>query len=261
MRLFDTHCHLNDEAYQEDLPEVIQRAWVAGVERMLVVGYDLSSSQRALALAEKEKGIYAAVGIHPHDAATVTADDLKHLEEMVAHPKAVALGEIGLDYHYDYSPRLRQQEVFRAQLALAKKKGKPVVIHGREAHADLLAGLKAEGDAYRGVMHCFSGSKETARAYLDLDLYLSVGGPVTFKNARKLPEVVRTLPLDRLLLETDAPYLTPHPWRGRRNEPAYLGAIAEKVGELLGMAAAEVAALTFKNGEVCFGLAPDNQEL
>ncbi len=254
MRLFDTHCHLNDPAYQADLAAVLKRARAAGVVRMLVVGYDLPSSQQALALAEAEDGIYAAVGIHPHDVAGVTAADLVRLEEMLAHPKAVALGEIGLDYHYENSPRREQQEVFRAQLALAQKVGKPVVIHGREAHADLVAALKAEGDRYQGVMHCYSGSKEAAREYLDLNLYISVAGPVTFKNARKLLEVVPMLPPERLLLETDAPYLTPHPWRGRRNEPACLVAVAERVAQLRGMTTEAVADLTWENGAACFGL-------
>jgi TatD DNase family protein len=254
MRLFDTHCHLNDPAYQADLAAVLKRARAAGVVRMLVVGYDLPSSQKALALAEAEDGIYAAVGIHPHDAAGVTTADLVRLEEMLAHPKAVALGEIGLDYHYENSPRREQQEVFRAQLALAQKVGKPVVIHGREAHADLVAALKAEGDRYQGVMHCYSGSKEAAREYLDLNLYISVAGPVTFKNARKLLEVVPMLPPERLLLETDAPYLTPHPWRGRRNEPACLVAVAERVAQLRGMTTEAVADLTWENGAACFGL-------
>ena len=258
MRLFDTHCHLNDKAYQADLAAVLKRARAAGVARMLVVGYDLPSSQQALALAEAEDGIYAAVGIHPHEAATVTAADLERLEEMLDHPKAVALGEIGLDYHYENSPRREQQEAFRAQLALAQKAGKPVVIHSREAHADLVAALKAEGDRYQGMMHCYSGSKEAAREYLDLNLYISVAGPVTFKNARKLLEVVPALPPDRLLLETDAPYLTPHPWRGRRNEPAYLVAVAERVAELLGMTTEAVADLTWDNGAACFRLAAED---
>ncbi len=258
MRLFDTHCHLNDEAYQGDLAAVLQRARAAGVARMLVVGYDLPSSQQALTLAEAEEGIYAAVGIHPHEAAAVTAADLVRLEAMLAHPKVVALGEIGLDYHYDHSPRRVQQEVFRAQLALAREAGKPVVIHGREAHADLVAALKAEGDRSQGVMHCYSGSKEAARAYLELNLYISVAGPVTFKNARKLLEVVPALPSDRLLIETDAPYLAPQPWRGRRNEPAYLVAVAERVAELSGMTTETVAELTWENGAACFGLATED---
>lgn len=256
MRLFDTHCHLNDEAYQGDLTAVLERARRAGVARMLVVGYDLPSSRRALALAEAEEGIYAAVGIHPHEAAAVTVADLDRLEEMMAHPKVVALGEIGLDYHYENSPRRAQQEALRAQLALARKAGKPVVIHGREAHADLVAALKAEGGCYQGVMHCYSGSKEAARDYLEMNLHISVAGPVTFKNARKLLEVVPALPPDRLLIETDAPYLAPHPWRGRRNEPAYLLAVAERVAELLGMTAEAVADLTWNNGAACFGLTP-----
>ena len=184
----------------------------------------------------------------------MTTADLVRLEEMLAHPKAVALGEIGLDYHYENSPRREQQEVFRAQLALAQKVGKPVVIHGREAHADLVAALKAEGDRFQGVMHCYSGSKEAAREYLDLNLYISVAGPVTFKNARKLLEVVPMLPPERLLLETDAPYLTPHPWRGRRNEPACLVAVAERVAQLRGMTTEAVADLTWENGAACFGL-------
>ena len=254
MRLFDTHCHLNDEAYREDWPAVLARARAAGVLRMLVVGYDLPSSERALELAEAEKGIYAAVGIHPHDAGGVTPATLQRLEELLRHPKAVALGEIGLDFYYDNSPRPRQEEVFRAQLALAKKAGKPVVLHVREAHGPLLAVLKAEGGPYRGVLHCFSGSLEMAQAYLELGLYLAVGGPVTFKNARKLPEVLPAIPRDRLLLETDAPYLTPHPWRGQRNEPARLVAIAERVGAILGLTPVEVAALTWENGTACFGL-------
>ncbi len=254
MRFFDTHCHLNDEAYQQDWPEVLGRARAAGVTRILVAGYDLPSSERALRLAEKEAGIYAAVGIHPHDAAVVNPVTLQRLEELLNHPKAIALGEIGLDFHYDNSPRRRQEEVFRAQLALAKKTGKPVVIHVREAHAPLVAALKAEGGLHQGVLHCFSGSKEMARVYLDFNLYLAVGGPVTFKNARKLPEVIKEIPRDRLLLETDAPYLTPHPWRGRRNEPAYLVAIANQVGSILGLTPAEVAALTWENGEACFRL-------
>lgn len=256
MRLFDTHCHLNDEAYREDRPAVLARARAAGVERMLVVGYDLPSSERALQLAETEAGIYAAVGIHPHDAGGVTPAVLERLAELLHHPKAVALGEIGLDFYYDNSPRPRQEEVFRAQLALAQKTGKPVVIHVREAHGALLDALKAEGSSLRGVLHCFSGSPEMARAYLDLGLYLAVGGVVTFKNAHKLPEVLPEIPRDRLLLETDAPYLTPHPWRGQRNEPARLVAIAERVGAILGLPPAEVAALTWKNGAACFGLPP-----
>ncbi|NLM38009.1 MAG: TatD family hydrolase [Firmicutes bacterium] len=258
MRLFDTHCHLNDETYQADLAAVLARARAAGVVRMLVVGYDLPSSRRALALAEAENGVYAAVGIHPHDAAGVTAADLECLAELLARPQAVALGEIGLDYHYENSPRRRQQEVFRAQLALARKAGKPVVIHGREAHADLVATLKAEGGSFQGVMHCYSGSKEAAREYLEMGLYISVAGPVTFKNARKLPEVVPALPVDRLLIETDAPYLSPHPWRGRRNEPAYLVAVAERVAELLKLPVEAAADLTWNNGAACFGLAAED---
>lgn len=254
MRLFDTHCHLNDDAYREDLPEVLQRAQEARVGRMLVVGYDLASSQLAIKLADDFPQLYAAVGVHPHDAITFTEADLAALEQMLTHKKVVALGEIGLDYHYDHSPRETQKAVFRRQLALAEKMNKPVIIHAREAHADLLAILKSGAETNRGVMHCYSGSSELAREYIKLNFFLSMGGPVTFTNARKLPEIIKKIPSGRLLIETDAPYLTPHPFRGRRNEPAYVAKVAMRLAEILGSTPEEVAKLTWNNACVCFSL-------
>ncbi|NLW56091.1 MAG: TatD family hydrolase [Firmicutes bacterium] len=254
MRLFDTHCHLNDNAYLPDLPEVVKRAEAAGVERMLVVGYDLASSRMAVELADEYPQLYAAVGIHPHNAVAFTAEDLTALEQMLTHKKVVALGEIGLDYHYDHSPRKTQQAVFRQLLALADKLGKPVVIHAREAHADLLAILKAGAATYQGVMHCYSGSRELTREYAKLNFYFSVAGPVTFANARRLPEVIKEIPAERLLIETDAPYLTPHPYRGRRNEPAYVALVAKRLAEILGSTPEEVAEQTWQNAHACFGL-------
>jgi TatD DNase family protein len=247
MRFFDTHCHLNDDAYREDLEEVIGRARQQGVEYILVPGYDLPSSVQAVELAREYEGVYAAVGVHPHDAITYNPAVEKELLRLLADEKVVAVGEIGLDYYYNHSPRERQQEVFRRQLDLAGEADLPVIIHNREAHQDLFHLLQAAGKQYRGVLHAYSGSTEMLPGFLALGFHISIGGPVTFKNARKLPEVVKAMPIDRLLLETDAPYLTPHPYRGRRNEPAYLLHTAGRVAELKGMSREELAVCTTEN--------------
>jgi len=247
MKLFDTHCHLNDDAYRDDLEEVIGRAREEGIAFILVPGYDLPSSVRAVELARRYPGVYAAVGVHPHDAVTYDAAVEKELQRLLAEEKVVAVGEIGLDYHYNHSPRERQQEVFQRQLALAKAADLPVIIHNREAHNDLLDLLQAAGKNHRGVLHAYSGSKEMLPNFLALGFYISAGGPVTFKNARKLPEVVTAVPADRLVLETDAPYLTPHPYQGRRNEPAYLVHTAGRVAELRGISREELAVSTTEN--------------
>lgn len=252
MNLFDTHCHLNDKAYRNDLEEVIRRAGQQGVRFMLVVGYDLPSSIQAVELASRYQGVYAAVGVHPHDAVTYDSAVERELQRLLTKEKVVAVGEIGLDYHYNHSPRDCQQEVFRRQLALAAAAKLPVVIHNREAHNDLRGLLQTAGENHRGVLHCYSGSREMLTGFLALGFFISVGGPVTFRNARKLPEVVKAVPGDRLLLETDAPYLTPHPYRGKRNEPAYLTHIARRVAELRGVSIEDIAALTWKNACRCF---------
>ena len=253
---FDSHCHLNDEAFTTDVGEVLFRARTAGVREVLVAGYDLSSSQQALKLATVHPEVYAAVGVHPHDAKTVAPDVLREVEKMLDQEKVVALGEIGLDFHYDYSPREVQKAVFRSFLELAKKKDKPVIIHDREAHGETLAILEEvaarHGGGVCGVMHCYAASPEMLPAFLTLGLYISVAGPLTFKNAKKLPEVISLVPEDRLLIETDAPYLTPCSYRGRRNEPMYVKEVARRVAEIWGKSIREVAEVTRNNAYRCF---------
>ena len=216
--LFDTHAHLNDTQYNEDLEEVIGRAIREGVTHMVVVGFDRPTIKRAMELAESYEFIYACIGWHPVDAIDMTEEDLVWIEELTAHPKVVAIGEMGLDYHWDKSPKDIQKEVFRKQIRLAKKVKLPIVIHNREATADIVGILKEEGaEEVGGIMHCFSGSPEVAKQCVEMNFYISLGGPVTFKNAKKPKEVAAEVPLEMLLIETDCPYLAPHPYRGKRN--------------------------------------------
>lgn len=249
LKLFDTHAHLDDRKYDADREQMLERAQEAGVERIVNVGYDLPSSRRSLALAEKYDFIYSAVGIHPHDAATVDQETWAQVQQLAVHPKVVALGEMGLDYYRDLSPRPLQKEVFAVQMELAKQINKPVIIHDRDAHGDILELVQASrvGEKTGGVFHCFSGSWEMAKICLDLGFYISIAGPVTFHNARKLTEVATKVPLDRLLVETDAPYLTPEPYRGKRNESAYVAWVLRKIAELRKMEAEELAQYTFDN--------------
>lgn len=240
--LFDTHAHLHGPEFAPDRDAVLTRAAGAGLGRILTVGTDPESSRAAVALAAAYAEVYAAVGIHPHDAEGADLAALAEIAALARAPKVVAVGEIGLDHYRNLSPPAAQGAALRAQLALARAVGKPVLLHCREAHDDLLGILRAEGVAeIGGIMHCFSGDQTAARRCLDLGLLLSIAGPVTYPNARRLQEVVRGLPLDRLVLETDCPYLPPQPWRGQRNEPAYLGATAARVAELLGLPLARVA--------------------
>jgi TatD DNase family protein len=253
--LFDTHVHLNAEQYEEDVTQVIQRAREAGVERMMVVGFDRPTIQKAMELIDAYDFLYGSVGWHPVDAIDMTEKDLEWIEELSAHPKVMALGEMGLDYHWDKSPKDIQQEVFRKQIRLAKKVKLPIIIHNREATADILEILKEEEAAkVGGIMHCFSGSIEVARECIAMNFYISLGGPVTFKNAKKPKEVAKEIPLDKLLIETDCPYLTPHPYRGKRNEPAYVKLVAEQIAELKEITLDEVAAATTKNAQKIFDI-------
>jgi TatD DNase family protein len=252
--LFDSHAHLDDEAFDADREEVIARALANGLTGMVNPGSCMKSSAAALALAQQHAAIYAAVGIHPHDADSADEAAYEQLLCWAQHPKVVAIGEIGLDYHYDFSPRSVQQDVFVKQLALARECDLPVILHDREAHGDILRLVKEQGQGVRGVFHCFSGSLEMAREVLNLGFYLSVGGTLTFKNAAKLPEIVKEVPFERLLLETDSPYLTPVPYRGRRNEPLHVRLVAEKVAELRGLSVEEVARQTTSNTCRCFGI-------
>ncbi|MFJ7756175.1 TatD family hydrolase [Peribacillus muralis] len=253
--LFDTHVHVNAEQFHEDLEEVIERAKEAGVNNMVVVGFDRPTIKRAMELVETYDFMYAAVGWHPVDAIDMTEDDLQWIEELTNHPKVVAIGEMGLDYHWDKSPKDIQKEVFRKQIRLAKKVGLPIIIHNRDATADIVNILKEEeASSVGGIMHCFSGSAETALECVDMNFYISLGGPVTFKNAKKPKEVAAAVPLDRLLIETDCPYLAPHPFRGKRNEPSYVKLVAEQIAEIKQLSIEEVSKTTTENAKKLFGI-------
>lgn len=246
--LFDTHVHLNDKKYEEDLVEVIIRAQDEGVSKMLVVGYDARTNKLAIELADKYDFIYAAVGWHPVDAIYLTDELFAQLEEQVNHPKVVAIGECGLDYHWDTSPHDVQKEVFIRQIRLAQQINKPLIIHTRESINDTLDILKTyQADQVGGVMHCYSGSVEMAREFIKLNFKISLAGPVTFTNGRKPQSVAKEIPLENLLIETDAPYLTPHPNRGKRNEPLYVSLVAKKIAELKETTYEEVCEQTMKN--------------
>ena len=253
MRLFDTHCHIADGQFDEDREAVIERFREAGVERALVVAdpcEDAPNQDKVFALAEKYPFLYAAIGVHPHNASGWNAQAEAEVLKYLAHPKCRLLGEIGLDYHYDLSPRDVQRRVFELQLDMAFERRMPVQLHIREAHGDcmdMLRGRAAVGRMLAGIMHCYTGSWESAKVYLDLGLYISLSGAVTFKNAPKLAEVARNVPADRLLIETDCPYMAPVPLRGRRNEPAYVAYTATKIAELRGESPDSLAAQTFEN--------------
>jgi TatD DNase family protein len=252
--LTDSHAHIDDERFDADRDEVVARALAAGVSLIINIGADMASSARSVALAEKYSGIYAAVGMHPHDAKDMKESDYVQLERWTNHPRVVAIGEIGLDYHYDLSPRPGQKEVFLRQLDLARKTGKPFIIHEREAHADTLEIVHTAARGLNGVFHCFSGSVETAREYLNMGFYISVAGPVTFPKSVKTREVAKFVPLDRLLLETDSPYLTPHPFRGRRNEPAHVRIVAEEIAVLRKLSVENLSAVTTENARRLFDI-------
>jgi len=253
--LTDTHAHLNSESFDGDRQEVIQRALATGVTRIVNVGFNRETIPSSMELAESYDFIYTAVGWHPTDAKDMTPEDLEWIGRLCSHEKVVAIGEIGLDYHWDTSPKDVQARVFREQIRLARKLGKPIVIHNREAHQDILSILREEKAAeVGGIMHCFSGSWETARQCLDMNFYISFGGPITFKNAKQPKEVLAKVPLDRLLIETDAPYLTPHPYRGKRNETSYVRLIAQAAAEIKGISFEELAEMTTANAIRLLGL-------
>ncbi|WP_408008866.1 TatD family hydrolase [Pseudalkalibacillus sp. A8] len=253
--LFDTHAHLNAVQFDDDREEVIQRALDEGVSHIVVVGFDRETIKGALDLAEGYDFIYAAVGWHPVDAIDMTEEDLKWIKELASHPKVVALGEMGLDYHWDKSPKDIQMEVFRKQIRLAKKVNLPIVIHNREATEDVVRILEEENAAeVGGIMHCYSGSLEIAKKCMDMNFYISFGGPVTFKNAKKPKEVAAEIPMDRILIETDCPFLSPHPLRGKRNESSYVKYIAAQIAELKGMSIEEIAQKTSDNAFRLFGI-------
>lgn len=249
----DTHVHLNDDQFKDDLQEVIDRALAEKVTTMVVVGFDRPTITRAMALAEQYDFIYAVIGWHPVDAIDCTEEDLLWIEELAANDKVVGIGETGLDYHWDKSPKDIQQKVFRKQIQLAKKLQLPIIIHNREATGDVVQILKEE-EAYTtgGIMHCFSGSVETAHECIAMNFMISLGGPVTFKNARQPKEVAKEIPLEKLLIETDAPYLAPHPYRGKRNEPSYVPLVAAEIARLKEVSIEEIGVATTENAKKIF---------
>jgi len=250
--LIDTHCHLADAAYDVDRDQVLARAWAAGVERVIVIGESPEAADRALALARSEPRLSITAGIHPHDAATWSPDTERLLRDRLRHEQVVAIGETGLDYHYDHSPRTSQQAAFEAQLSLAAEIGKPAVIHARQADEDAAAILRSFGGV-TSVLHSFSSGPSLLRAGLLLRHYVSFSGMVTFKNWR-LNEAILETPLDRILIETDGPYLAPVPHRGKRNEPAFVRLVAERIAELRDLPVEEVIAATGDNASRVFRL-------
>lgn len=248
MQLVDTHCHLDSDQFDSDREAVIERALTAGVERMMAIGTgegppDLEAAVR---LADRYPFIFATIGVHPHDASKATGETLDRLRELARNPKVLAIGEIGLDYHYDFSPRDVQREIFERQLELARESGKPIVIHTREAWADTLDVIRSQWQG-EGIMHCFTGDEVQAREALDLGFYLGFGGVLTFPKAESTRQAARIAPADRLLIETDCPYLAPVPHRGKRNEPAFIAETARRLAEVRGVEAEEIAALTTAN--------------
>jgi len=258
MILTDTHCHLYFDHYDQDRDEVLARAWEAGVERILVPGIDLPSSRAGIELAEAYPQVYASVGVHPNSATTWDAQTLEALTQLAAHPKVVAIGEIGLDYYRHRAPQGIQKRVFREQIELSGRVNLPIIIHTRNSSPkdrtcfddiiDVIDEMRAElSDKSPGVFHSFSGSEPEANQALDLGFYIGITGPVTFKNAQELRDVIATVPLEKLLIETDGPFLTPHPYRGKRNEPAYVYYISEKIAQLRDRSPRSIAEITSHN--------------
>jgi TatD DNase family protein len=252
MHLIDSHAHLDFPQFDDDRDAVIARAQEAGLTAIVNIGTNLASSRASVALAEKYDFIYATVGIHPHDAETADQDALDELRALARHPKVVAIGEIGLDYYRDYSPRRAQRQAFRDQLALASALERPVVIHSRDAHDQVFAALREwEGT---GVLHTYAAGLEYLDEAIEMNFNIGISGPVTFSSAESLRAVARAVPLDRLLVETDCPYLTPEPYRGRRNEPAYVKRVAEAIAEARDEPTEHVADATVENTRRLFKL-------
>ncbi len=253
----DSHAHLEMDAFDGDREAVLARAMAAGLTVIITVGTTILDCEKAVALAGRYPIIHAAVGIHPHEVKQIGAGTYDALRRLAGQEKVVAIGEIGLDFFYEHSPREIQLRRFAEQLDLSEELNLPVIIHDREAHAETLAILKARKHRPRGVLHCFSGDADMARECLDLGFYLSVAGPVTYRNAEPLRAVAREIPADRLLIETDAPYLAPQPWRGKRNEPAHVLETACRLAEIRGETAEALQRYTAENACRLFGLAPE----
>lgn len=250
----DTHAHLNDYKFKDILPEVLKRAQKAQVKKIIVVGWDEASSKHAIKLAHQYPFIFAAVGYHPENLDGVDDEALQRIKKLAQDEKVVAIGEIGLDYYWskDESKQARQREYFIRQIQLANEVNKPIIVHSRDASHDTFMIIKEHLPTQRGVMHCYSGSKEMALEYIKLNFYISLAGPVTFKNALTPKEVARVVPLDKLLIETDCPYLAPHPYRGKLNECAYVALVAQAISEIKNCSLEEIAKATSVNAERLF---------
>ena len=252
--LVDTHAHLQWASFDKDREKVIRRAQQASVGYIVNIGFDVDGSRKGVELAQKYKGLYATVGIHPHNAIQLDQNVLNKLRELSGNPKVVAIGEIGLDYYRNLSPSEAQKKAFEAQLFLAQELELPVVIHDREAHSNILKIISRFKGKIRGIMHCFSGSKEMAEQCIKLGFLVSFAGNVTYPNAHKLHEIARWIDMNRILLETDSPWLAPQDMRGKRNEPAFLPSIAKKIAKLKGISTDELAEATTRNAKEIYQL-------
>jgi TatD DNase family protein len=251
--LFDSHAHYDNERFADDRHEIIKKAYDSGVSYILNPSSDIESLAASVSLAHEFEFVYAAVGVHPHEVKNMNDNTLAVIEEYAKDKKVVAIGEIGLDYHYDHSPRELQKHWFAQQINLAKKLDLPIIVHDRDAHEDTMNLIRSEdAKTVGGVFHCFAGSVEMSRELLDNNFYISTGGAVTFKNARRIVEVIKYVPIERLLIETDSPYLTPEPFRGKRNYSAYVRVVAEKISEIKGMEFDKVADITLNNAKKLF---------
>jgi len=250
--VFDSHVHLDDERFDDVREELIASLKQNGVDYVINIGADMESSKASVLLSEKYDFIYAAVGVHPHDTASMTEDDILKLKELSKGKKVVAIGEIGLDYHYEGTDKEAQKKWFERQIVLAKELGLPVIVHSRDAIGDTLEILRKYKP--KGVMHCFSASVESAREILDMGMYISFAGPITYKNSKKLIEAVKEVPHDKFLIETDCPYLPPEPHRGQRNTPVYVRLVAAKIAEILGLSFEEVCRLSEENTKTLFNI-------
>lgn len=250
---FDSHAHYNDSQFDEDREELLSDLKNHNVGYIVNIGADMPSSLESIKLAEKYDFIYVSVGVHPHEAKSVKEEDYEQLKKWLENEKVVALGEIGLDYHYDFSPRDIQREVFVRQLKICENITKPVIIHSREACQEVFDIIKSS-NVRKGVVHAYSGSAELAKEYVKLGFYIGIGGVITFKNAKKLIEVVENIPIERILIETDSPYLTPVPFRGTRNNSKYLKEIVEKISEIKQISHKEIEEISFENAKNFFGI-------
>ncbi len=250
LNLFDSHAHLDDEKFDIDRDETIKKIFDSGVSHFVNIGCDIESSKASIALTEKYDFIYATVGMHPHDSKDMTEETLLELEQLAQHKKVVAIGEIGLDYYYDNSPRDVQQYWFKRQLELAEKLDMPITIHSRDAAADTMEILKST--TARGIIHCYSGSPEMAKQYIDMGFYISFAGPVTYKNSKNAVETAKIVPSDRILIETDSPYLAPDGFRGKRNDSSLVRYVCEKLAEIKGVSFEEMSQTTYNNAKTVY---------